>query len=116
MSSCLECWRILWKLSLFAGVWKILLERNNRVFQNKVIKVDEVVDSIFWTTSEWANCNKEFSSVSLHALSLSWEACINGGRMKSLVIHSSWLCRLFGLLKLNFDGVWQRWFWRGLQR
>lgn len=42
--------------------------------------------------------------MSLNALVLSWDACINGGRIKSHVIHSSWFCPLIGLLKMIFDG------------
>lgn len=80
-----------------------------RTRDNNIRKVDKVADLIFWTVSEWAcRLDKEFSGVSLYALALSWKACLNGGRMKSPVIHSSWLCPPAGLLKMNFDGSFNR--------
>lgn len=44
----------------------------------------------------------------MYALALSWEVCINGGRKKSHVTHSSSICPPSGILKLNFDGSFIR--------
>lgn len=46
--------RILWRLSLYAGLWKLWVERNNRVFQNKCKHPEEIVRSVVWAVSEWA--------------------------------------------------------------
>lgn len=35
--------RILWKFMLYTACWKIWLERNNRIFNNKVRLVEEIV-------------------------------------------------------------------------
>ena len=43
---------ILWKLVVYAMVWKLWLERNNRLFTNKNKFVEKVVKSIFWTVLE----------------------------------------------------------------
>lgn len=69
---------------------------------------NEVVESIFWIFSKWACCDKEFYGVSLTGLVLSWDACTNGGKMKSPVVHSSWFCPPIGLLKMNFDESFNR--------
>lgn len=51
--------RVIWDgkglcgLSFFAGFWKIWLERNNRVFVNKIAAVVVVVDSIVRMVSVW---------------------------------------------------------------
>lgn len=43
---CLPHQKQLQKLSRFAGVWNLLLERNNQVFCNKSNAAEKVVDSI----------------------------------------------------------------------
>lgn len=62
-------------LSLFAGVWIIWLERNNRVFRYRSFEVVEITDSIVWMVSGWASHDKVFVDVTLHDLYISWEAC-----------------------------------------
>ena len=97
------CGKILWKLVLYATFWKIWLERNNRVFQNKSHSVEDVVDSIVWSVSEWVRKRKEFNSVDLFDLNRSWAAiCKGGGRLKSKQ-KVSWMSPPMGILKLNFD-------------
>lgn len=66
---------ILWKLSIFAGVWRLWLERNSRGFRNKKATVEEVADSIVWSVSNWASRDKEFEGVSLHDQNRSCDAC-----------------------------------------
>lgn len=46
--------------------------------------------------------------MSLQALALSWDACSIGGRTASQVVHCLWLCPPSGLLKVNFDGSFNR--------
>ena len=44
--------RILWKLVLYGTLWKLWLERNNKLFRNKSSSVDEVVQHIVWSVLE----------------------------------------------------------------
>ena len=54
---------ILWKLVWYASLWKLWLERNNRVFDNKRKSVDAIVDSIVWSVLEWVCKRKEFQGI-----------------------------------------------------
>lgn len=42
------------------------------MFRNKSYEVDFIVDSIVWSVSCWASRRKEFVSVSMIDLNLSW--------------------------------------------
>ena len=61
---------ILWKLVFYATHWKLSLERNKRVFRD-TSSIEEVVDSIIWSISEWVSRRKEFVGVSLEDLNRS---------------------------------------------
>jgi hypothetical protein len=89
-----------------ATCWKLWLERNNRVFQNKSNSVMEGVESILWSVSEWASMRKEFNGLSVKDLYRSWSSFFKGGwRVKSRV---AWMNPPVGVLKLNFDGSFVR--------
>lgn len=70
---------ILWKLVLYAILWKIWLERNNRMFRNKSSSMKEVVQSIVLSVSEWVSSRKEFLGVALEDLNWSWVVFFKGG-------------------------------------
>ena len=92
--------RILWKLVLYATLWKLWLERNDRLFRNKSSSVDGVVRSV----SEWVRTKQEFEGVDLSDLNISWVDVLRGGWNAKPVIRVFWLNPLWGVLKLNFDG------------
>lgn len=96
--------KVLWKLSLFACLWKLWLERNSRVFTNTSTRVDNIVDSIVWTVSGWASKEKDFIDMSMFDLNTSWEAYFQRGTKGKSVQISSCKCPLNGVLKINFDG------------
>lgn len=50
---------ILWNLSLFAGIWKIQIKRNNKIFRNKRTEVEAVVRMV----SMWTSRGKELAGV-----------------------------------------------------
>ena len=52
--------KILLKSVLYATLWKLWMERNNRHFRNRSKSVEEVVESIVWFLSEWVSRKKEF--------------------------------------------------------
>lgn len=56
---------ILWKLVLYASVWKLWVDRNSRVFRNKRTSIREIAESIVWNVSEWVCKRKEFAEISL---------------------------------------------------
>ena len=95
---------ILWRLSLYAGLWKLWIERNNRFFQNKCKRPEVIVRSVVWVFSEWVIRKAEFLGVSLEALNRSWPAHFQGGRRSILRQKLLWEPPLNGFLKLNFDG------------
>lgn len=51
------------------------LKRNGRLFKGIGKDETEVVHSIVWTVSEWAAEDGEFKHLSLHKLTISWDAC-----------------------------------------
>lgn len=73
-------------LSLYAGMWKIWLERNSKVFKNKNRTVDEIVQSIVWDVLEWASRKVEFEEVSLEAFNRSWATNLKR-RWHANVVH-----------------------------
>ena len=93
--------RILWRLSLYAGLWKICLERSNRIFENKSKSADKTVQSIVWNVSEWASKKVESAGVSLEDLNRSWATNLIGGR-HSKIVHRN--LPPASLLKLNLYG------------
>ena len=95
---------ILWKLVVYATVWKLWLERNRRVFINKSKSAEEVVESIVWTVWEWVcNC-KHFIDVSLEDLNRSWAVVLKGSWRSRIVQRQVWNHPRTGIVKLNFDG------------
>ena len=70
--------KILWKLVLYATVWKLWLERNRRGFNNKSKATEEIVESIDWTLSSWVGKRKEFAGISLEDLNRSWASVLRG--------------------------------------
>ena len=68
---------------LYATLWKLWLERNNRVFRNKSNYIGEV-DSIVWSLSVWVRNRKKFEGVDLNDLNRSWTAILVGGGMLNL--------------------------------
>lgn len=95
---------MLWNLSLFAGSWKLWIERNNPVFNSKSRDVSNIVDSIVWTVLAWASRDKAFHGVFMYDIYMSWEVYFRGGASLRCVHPSSWLPPPNGLFKLNFDG------------
>lgn len=71
--------KILWKSVLNAIPWKFWLERNNRVFRNKSSSMEDVVQSIVLSVSEWVCSRKEFLGVALEDLNRSWVVFFKGG-------------------------------------
>lgn len=68
-----KCQKVLWKLSLFAGCWKIWHERNNQVFNSKSSCETYILDSIVWIVSSWVSRDKVFKDVFVYDLNRSWE-------------------------------------------
>lgn len=54
------CGRILWKLLLYAFLWKAWLERNNRIFKNKGRTVEEIVEISARAVSELVSKTEAF--------------------------------------------------------
>lgn len=100
----LNCQRMLCALSLFAGLWKIWIERNRGVFETKSSEVFVVVDSIVRAVSDWASRGKQFEDILLHDMYRSWKAVVEGGKTLKTMVPTSWMLPPMGLLKLNFDG------------
>ena len=96
--------KILWKSVLYAILWKIWLERNNRVFRNKSSSMEEVVQSIVLSVSEWVSSRMEFLGVALEDLNRSWVVFFKGGRCAKSFQQILWERPPLGVLKLNFDG------------
>eukprot|EP00268_Persea_americana_P013258 TRINITY_DN15784_c0_g2_i1.p1 TRINITY_DN15784_c0_g2~~TRINITY_DN15784_c0_g2_i1.p1 ORF type:complete len:214 (-),score=16.90 TRINITY_DN15784_c0_g2_i1:200-841(-) len=100
--------KILWKLVLYATIWKIWLERNRRVFRSISKPVEEIVQSIVWNVSPWACNRKEFGGISLIDLNRSWASVFEGHGHSKVVARVGWICPTPGILKLNFDGSFLR--------
>ena len=98
---------------LYAACWKIWLDRNNRIFNNKVRSVEEVVDIIIEKISEWAMKRIEFDGILLDDLNRSWAAVLDGGWRATSARQSFWMPPPRGILKLNFDGSYQKSLRRG---
>ena len=95
---------ILWKLVAYTTVWKLWLERNRRVFINKSRSVEELVESIVWTVSQWVCNSKDFIGISLEDLNRSWTAVFKRGWLSRIVHRTVWNHPPPSILKLNFDG------------
>eukprot|EP00268_Persea_americana_P003213 TRINITY_DN10969_c0_g1_i3.p1 TRINITY_DN10969_c0_g1~~TRINITY_DN10969_c0_g1_i3.p1 ORF type:complete len:105 (+),score=13.75 TRINITY_DN10969_c0_g1_i3:312-626(+) len=48
------------EIFLYATLWKLWMERNNRLFRNRSKSVEEVVESNVWSVSKWVSGEKEF--------------------------------------------------------
>eukprot|EP00268_Persea_americana_P003216 TRINITY_DN10969_c0_g1_i9.p1 TRINITY_DN10969_c0_g1~~TRINITY_DN10969_c0_g1_i9.p1 ORF type:complete len:116 (+),score=13.54 TRINITY_DN10969_c0_g1_i9:312-659(+) len=72
------CGKILSKSVLYATLWKLWMERNNRLFRNRSKSVEEVVESIVWSVSEWVSRKKEFHGVPLEDINRSWVVVVKG--------------------------------------
>lgn len=76
------------------------------MFHNKSSKVEELVQSIVWSVSNWDSPDKDFQGVSLHDLTLSWDDCpwrwtfrhILLSRMRRMIC---WLSKGFGVVFLG---------------
>lgn len=86
------CGRILWKFLLYAFLWKVWLERNNRIFKNRSRTVEEIVEVIPKVVSEWVR--------QMHLKEFLWMILIG-------------LPPPVGILKINFDGSFHNSSWRG---
>eukprot|EP00268_Persea_americana_P006524 TRINITY_DN12355_c3_g1_i1.p1 TRINITY_DN12355_c3_g1~~TRINITY_DN12355_c3_g1_i1.p1 ORF type:complete len:248 (+),score=21.79 TRINITY_DN12355_c3_g1_i1:391-1134(+) len=95
---------LLWCFSLYAGLWKLWLERNSRIFKNKSKSFVQIVQSIIWNILEWASKKAEFEGVALEDLNRSWAANLVGGYHPRSVHRIRWIPPLAGFLNLNFDG------------
>ena len=100
--------KILWKLFIYATVWKIWLERNRRVLRNVSKSVEEITQSIVWNVSEWASIRKKFGEISVTDFNRSWAAILNGHCHTKVVHIVEWLSPPVGTFKLNFDGSFSR--------
>lgn len=76
-----------------------------------------MAESIFWSIWEWLVVIKVFFFyflfffffwVSVHKLSLSWDACFQGRHSTRHVKQSSLICPPDEILKLNFGGSFVR--------
>lgn len=85
---------------MYATLWKLSLEGNNRIFRNKSKLVEEVVDSIVWSVSGWVSKRKEFDGVPLEDLKATF--VMRGWRAK-IMPKASWVPSLVVILQLNFD-------------
>lgn len=110
----------MWALSLFAGVRRIWIERNNGLFENKSAEVEVVVvvDSIVWMASVWASRGKDSEGVPLQDTYQSWEAVFQGSRKGKEVVSAIWVHPPIGVLKPKFDGSFlkdrrQGWSYKG---
>ena len=103
-------WRgkILWKLALYATVWKTWLERNKRVFRDVSKSIEEITQSIVWKVSEWACIRKEFGGISAAGINRAWDAVLKGYWSRKAVHRVEWICPPLGTFKLNFDGSFVR--------
>ena len=88
---------------MYAIVWKLWLERNIRVCNNKSKAAEEIFESIVWTMSEWVCKRKEFGN-SLEDLNRSWATLLKGAWHTKTVHKMIWTYPTIGVLKLNFDG------------
>lgn len=75
---------ILWNLSLFVGIWKIQIKRNNKFFRNKRTEVEAVVR--------------------LQDMNRSLAAILQGSQREKSKIKTSRELPPMGVLKLSFNG------------
>ena len=66
--------------------------------------MDEVVQLIVWSVSEWVRTKQEFEGVDLSNLNISWVDVLRGGWKAKPVKRVLWSNPPWGVLKLNFDG------------
>ena len=76
---------------LYATVWKLWLERNRRVFNNKSNAAEEIVESIVWIASEWVCKRKEFVGISLEDLNRSWASVLKEAWHTKPVHKMKWI-------------------------
>ena len=86
---------------LYAACWKIWLERKNRIFNNKIRSVEEIVDLIIKIVSELATKRIEFDGILFDDLTRSWVAVLDGGGRATSAHQSFWMHPPHGILKLN---------------
>lgn len=63
---------------LYATLWKLWFDMNDRLFKNKSSYVDEIVWSIVWSVLEWVRTKYEFEGVDLSDLNISWVDVLRG--------------------------------------
>ena len=60
----------------FAGIWRILKSRNDKMFKNKDISLDKMIDEVkspFWDWFKYKSNSMEYDIVQLHS---SPKACL----------------------------------------
>lgn len=105
--------RILWKFMVYATFWKLWLEKNNRISNNKSQSVEEIVDNIVRIVPEWASKRDQFEGIFLKDITTSWTAILDGGGWATSARKSYWMPPPHGIIKLNIDGSHQHSIRRG---
>ena len=80
---------VLWQAACIALIRVVWLERNARIFEDKVRNSGFLWDSIVFLASLWAFCSKVFKGIPLNVLQLDWIAVCNSkgwSNLKSLYV------------------------------
>ncbi|KAK9273684.1 hypothetical protein L1049_018494 [Liquidambar formosana] len=65
---------VLWRRAVLVVFWVLWLERNSRIFEDRVVEFGEIWDGEFFLASLWASVTKEFNVVPLFVIMSDWKA------------------------------------------
>ena len=68
--------KVMWKCIVLSLLWVIWIERNNRIFQDKVMRSEDLFEKAKCLTSFWASSNKNFKEFPFSLIVLNWKDVI----------------------------------------
>ena len=66
--------KVLWKCMVLPLMWVIWIERNNRIFEDKVMRSEDLFEKAKYLASLWASLDKNFKKFPL--IVLNWKDVI----------------------------------------
>ena len=68
--------KVMWKCIVLSLLWVIWIERNNRIFEDKVMRSEDLFEKAKYLASLWAFSEKNFKEFPFSLIVLNWKDVI----------------------------------------
>ena len=65
--------KLLWSLVIYAILWTLWIERNQRIFEEKERSFAEIIDSVYYWVALWATLHKDLNQFSFKEWLRGWD-------------------------------------------